>query len=190
MKLVDRFLEGVAADEPHGVIRPAVGVAAQAVDRNDARVLQSPGDLGLKHEPLPAGRIIGMAVVDLLQRHLAVQLGVQGDEDGAESALGMGAEDAEPLPVGGGRADGIAPVRSDSLPRTVASGAEPTVPWVASRSGPPRSTLSGVGSGCQGGEAVAGVAAKDLDMQAGDGLDGGAAGASRCARSIKWSARG
>ena len=49
-----------------------------------------------------------MAVEDLLQRHLAVQLGVEGDEDRAQAAPGVGPQDAEPLAVGRGGADGVA----------------------------------------------------------------------------------
>ena len=37
VEALDRLLEAVAADEPHGVVRPAVAVGAQAVDRDDAR---------------------------------------------------------------------------------------------------------------------------------------------------------
>jgi len=44
----ERLLEAVAADEAHGVIGPAVGVGAQAVDRHDAGVLQSASDFGLE----------------------------------------------------------------------------------------------------------------------------------------------
>ena len=47
-----------------------------------------------------------MMVEDLFQRDLSVQLGIQGHEDGAQAAAGMRAQDAEPLAVGGGRADG------------------------------------------------------------------------------------
>ena len=61
VKLLDGLLEGLALDEPHGVIRAAVGVAAQAVDRDDARVLQPAGDLGLAHEPRPVFRVVGVA---------------------------------------------------------------------------------------------------------------------------------
>ena len=107
MEALDGLLEAVAADEPHGVVGPAVGVGAQAVDRDDARVLQPAGDLGLEQEPLAADRVVGVVVEDLLERHLAVQLGVEGDEDGAQAAPGVGPEDAEPLAVGGGRADGV-----------------------------------------------------------------------------------
>ena len=105
---LDRLLEAVAADEPHGVVGPAVAVGAQAVDRDDPGVLQPAGDLGLEQEPLAAGRVVGVVVEDLLERHLAVQLGVERDEDGPQAAPGVGAEDAEPLAVGGGRADGVA----------------------------------------------------------------------------------
>jgi hypothetical protein len=62
-------------------------------------MLQSAGDLGLQQEPLAAGRVVGVIVEDLLQRHLAMQLGVQRHEDGTESASGVGAEHPKPLAV-------------------------------------------------------------------------------------------
>ena len=55
-------------------------VGAQTVDRHDARVLQAAGDLRLDQEPRAADGIVGMAVEDLLEGHLAVQLGVERDE--------------------------------------------------------------------------------------------------------------
>ena len=87
----DGVLEAVAPDEPHGVVRPAVVVGAQAVDRDDPGVLQPAGDLGLDEEPGPAGRVVGVAVVDLLEGDLAVQLLVEGDEDVAQAAPWRGA---------------------------------------------------------------------------------------------------
>ena len=60
VEALDGLLEAVALDEPHGVIGAAVGVGAQAVDRHDARVLQSAGDLGLGDEPLAADRVVGV----------------------------------------------------------------------------------------------------------------------------------
>ncbi len=99
VEVFDGFFEAVAADEPHGVIGPAVTVGPEAVDRDDPGMLQSAGDLGLQQEPLAAGRVVGVIVEDLLQRHLAMQLGVQRHEDGTESASGVGAEDPKPLAV-------------------------------------------------------------------------------------------
>ena len=104
---VDGLLERIALDEPHRVVRTAVGVGAQAVDGDDAGVLEPAGDLGLGDEPLPADGVVGVLLEDLLERHLAVQLAVERHEDGAQAASGMRPEDAEPLSVGGGRADGI-----------------------------------------------------------------------------------
>ena len=99
MELVDGLLERVAADEPHGVVGPAVAVGAQAVDRHDAGVLESAGDLGLQQEALAANRVVGVTVEDLLERDLAVQLVIERHEDGAQAAPGMGPQDAEPLAV-------------------------------------------------------------------------------------------
>jgi hypothetical protein len=47
MVLPDSFLEAVALDEPHGVVRAAVSVTPQAEDRHDSRMFQPAGDLGL-----------------------------------------------------------------------------------------------------------------------------------------------
>src|SRR5262249_58177411 len=59
---VDRLLQTVAADEPHRVVGPAVGMGAQAVHRHDTGMFQPAGDLGLDEEALAAGRVVGLAV--------------------------------------------------------------------------------------------------------------------------------
>ena len=41
MELVDRFLEAVAADEPHGAIRAAVGKRAESVYGDDSHGQES-----------------------------------------------------------------------------------------------------------------------------------------------------
>jgi hypothetical protein len=46
-------------------------------------VLESAGDLGLEQEPTAAGRVVGVAEEDLLEGDLAIELGVERDEDGA-----------------------------------------------------------------------------------------------------------
>ena len=51
----DGVLEAVALDEAHGVKRPAVGVAAQAVDRHDTGMLQPAGDLRLQQKARLSG---------------------------------------------------------------------------------------------------------------------------------------
>ena len=49
-------------------------------------MLQAAGDLRLEEEPRPAPGVVGVAVLDLLQGDLAVQLLVVGDEDLAQAA--------------------------------------------------------------------------------------------------------
>ena len=105
MEAVDGLLEGITPDESHGVIGPATGVGSQAVDRHDSGMLQAARDLGFEQESLAADGVVGVGVEDLLQRHLAVQLAVEGHEDDTEATPGMRAQDVEPLTVGGGRAD-------------------------------------------------------------------------------------
>jgi hypothetical protein len=106
VEVVDRLLETVAPDEPHGVIGAAFAVGAQAVHGHDAGVLQAAGDLGLDDEPLTTGRIVCVMVLDLLQGDLAVQLGVERHEHGAQAAACVGPQDEESLAVAGGAADG------------------------------------------------------------------------------------
>jgi hypothetical protein len=62
-------------NEAHREAGPAAVVGSQPVDGDDARVLQPASDLGLEQEPPLAGRVVVMSLQDLLQRHLAVQLG-------------------------------------------------------------------------------------------------------------------
>ena len=70
----DRRLQAVSANEPHRVIGPAVLVLSQPVDRDDPGVLQAAGHLGLEHEPLAVLGVVGMALEDLLEGDLAMQL--------------------------------------------------------------------------------------------------------------------
>ena len=105
LEMLDRLLEAVALDEPHGVVRAAAAVGAQTVNRHDPGVLQPAGDLRLGDEPLPAHRVVGVLLEDLLQRHLAVQLAVERHEHLAEPAPRVRPEQAEPLAIAGRPAD-------------------------------------------------------------------------------------
>ena len=167
VEAVDGLLEAVAPDEPHGVVGPAVGVGAQAVDRDDPRVLQPAGDLGLEQEPLAAGRVVGVLVEDLLQRHLAVQLGVERHEDGPQAAPGVGPQDAEPLAVGGGRARRRSWRCGRSASPSCSAEPEPTWASVAVELGvpEPREALAGGAADADRGEAPLGVAAVLLEVQ-------------------------
>ena len=101
VEAVGGLLEAVAPDEPHRVVRPPVGVRPQAVDRDDPGVLQAAGDLCLDQEAGAARRVVGVLIEDLLQRHLAVEFGVDRHEDGPQTAAGVGPKDPEPTAVGG-----------------------------------------------------------------------------------------
>jgi hypothetical protein len=59
-------------------------------------VLQTPGDLGLDEEAGAAGRVVGVAHLDLLQSHLAVQLGVLGHEHLSQPTAVVEPQGAEP----------------------------------------------------------------------------------------------
>ena len=64
-------------------------------------MLQPAGDLRFQHEARPALRVIGMPVLDFLQRHLAVQLLIERHGDLAQPALGVRPQDAETQAAGG-----------------------------------------------------------------------------------------
>ena len=100
MEGLDRSFEVFALDEPHRIERPAPVVSTQAVDRNDTRVLQPPGDLHLQQEPLAKFRVVGEPVLKLLQGHLPVQLQIERDADPPDPAIGMVAQHAKPWIMG------------------------------------------------------------------------------------------
>ena len=97
VELPDRRRQAFAADEPHRVIRTPGRVAAQAVDRDDPRVLQLPGDLGLQDEPRALVLPPREPVLDDLQRHLALQLAVPRHPDLPDPSLGVQPDRLEPL---------------------------------------------------------------------------------------------
>src|SRR5262249_29341908 len=107
MELLDGLLERIAANETHGVVRPAVAVGTEPIHGHNARMLQSPGNLGFKQKPLPAHGIVRVVVQDLLEGHLAVQLAVECDEYRPQATLGVGPQNAESLPVRCGRTDRV-----------------------------------------------------------------------------------
>ena len=100
VKAFDGLLEAVAADEAHGVVRPAIGILAEGVDRHDAGMFQTAGDLRLAHKAGTTFGVICVPRLDLFQRHLAVQLAVAGHEDLAQPPAGMGPQNLETRPVG------------------------------------------------------------------------------------------
>jgi hypothetical protein len=116
---------------------------------------------------------------DLLQGDFAMQFGVECHEDGAETAAGMGAEDAEPLTVGGGRAHrdagGAVGVIVIGAGRRMgqADASEGRLDLRVAQVG--QALARGPGGG-DGGEALLRVAGVSLDVQGGQGLDGGSLG--------------
>ena len=113
MKLADRFFEADPPDESHRIKRAAVDVFAQPVDGDNPRVLEPARDFGFQREPGAAIGVVGAFGLDLLQRHLALELRIEGHRDLADAPLGMGPEDPEPLPLGGGFPEGLLGVRID-----------------------------------------------------------------------------
>jgi hypothetical protein len=70
-------------------------------------MLEPAGDLGFDQEPAAARRVIGVAVEDLLESDLAVQLAIQRHEHRSQPAPGVRLQDAEALAAGRGGADGV-----------------------------------------------------------------------------------
>ena len=120
-----------------------------------------------------------MAVEDLLEGHLAMQLRIQCHEDGAQAAPGMGPEDAEPLPVGGRRADGEAGgavgVIFIEVSRRMRH-AEVAERRTEVRVAQVGQAVADRPAGGDGGEALSHIAAVGLDVHGRQGLDGGPLG--------------
>ena len=92
----DRLLQGVALDEAHRIVWPAVVVGAEAVHRNNARMLQAASDLGFQHEPAARVLVHGVLRQNLLEGHFAVEFLILGQEHLAQSPLGVRADDPKP----------------------------------------------------------------------------------------------
>ncbi len=107
METIDRLLEAIALDEAHGVVEATIGVGPEPINRDDARVLEPTGDLGLEQKPLAADRIVGVLVEYLLDGDLAMQLAIERDEYRPQPAPGMRPKDPKPLAIAGRLADGI-----------------------------------------------------------------------------------
>src|SRR5262249_51141754 len=103
----DGVLEAIALDKAHGVEGSAVGVAAQAVDGHDARMLQLAGDLRLQKEARPALRLGGVPRLDLLQGDLAMEFLVTGYENLAQATPSVRPQDAKAGDGSGGTADDL-----------------------------------------------------------------------------------
>src|SRR5262249_18096180 len=93
VKLLDGFLEALPANEADPLIRPAVVVPSEPVPRHKAGMLEPAGDFGFENEAPPAAGVVSALGLDLLQRYLAVKLGVLRHVDFAESAMRVGAQD-------------------------------------------------------------------------------------------------
>ena len=68
-------------------------------------MLESAGDFGFCDEAFAADRVVSVLSEDLLQRHLAVQLDIQGHEHLAKARPAHAAADTEPLAIAGGRTE-------------------------------------------------------------------------------------
>ena len=90
VEAVDGLFERIAFDQTHRVVRSAVAVGSEAVDRDDTRMLQPAGDFGFQHKARAASRIVGVTLENLLERDLAIQLGVERNEDDSQTPRACG----------------------------------------------------------------------------------------------------
>ena len=115
-----------------------------------------------------------MLVEDLFERDLAVQLGVEGDEDGAQAALGVGSEDVKPPAVAGGRADGergrAVAVAVVVLPGRLGSGADAGENGIEVRLADHREALAGRAAGGDDGQAPLGIAVVAAEVGGGQAV--------------------
>ena len=105
------LLQALAADEPHGVERPAVIVGPQTVNGHDPGMLEPPGNLGFDQEAGPAGRVIGMLRLDLLEGDLAVELAIQSHKHHPDATSCVVPQQVEAAPLRGCLAQAEAPIK-------------------------------------------------------------------------------
>ncbi len=109
VRLQSRFaaqqpLEIGALHVPHRDVQDAVGLA-RVVDRDDVRVVEAGGDLGLADEALPERVIIGELGTEDLQRDLAAQPDVLGQVDDRHPTAADHPHHAMPRELGSRPAD-------------------------------------------------------------------------------------
>ena len=78
-------LEVASVDEPHRQVQPAVGLAG-VVDRDDVRVLERGGQLGLSEEACPEAIVLRQLGGHELERERALQAHVVRPVDDAHAA--------------------------------------------------------------------------------------------------------
>ena len=110
---VDQRLQALAVDEFHAEVmhRPAAArlgrlrhVAAEVVDLHDVVMHELPGRIRLAHEPPHERRAGRQSRRENLQRHVAAERGLGGEEDRAHAALAeLALELVNAQPVAGGR---------------------------------------------------------------------------------------
>ena len=169
----DGVLEVVPLDEPHGIKGPAVGVGAQAVDRDDPRMLEPAGDLGFSQEAGPAVRVVSVSVADLLQGHVAVQLLVTGDVNGPQAACPVEPQDAEPHAGGRGGAGRAGTLARGVLDRMLVRPGGAGEVGLQLGVGDLLQILAGRTERAECGQALSGVAAVPLEVLADQGLEEG-----------------
>jgi hypothetical protein len=87
VKALDGLLEVVAPNEAHDVEEPAVRIVPQAVDGHNSRMFQPAGDCRLQLEACPAGWIMGVPILDLLEGNLATQFIIRRYRDLSDNAF-------------------------------------------------------------------------------------------------------
>ena len=89
VQAADGGLQGLAPDEPHDVVGPAVRTFAHPVDRDDPGVLEPAGDFGLTFEAGPVLEVVGPSVLDLLDGDVPMDFPVVSQADDAQAPLGV-----------------------------------------------------------------------------------------------------
>ena len=90
MKLGDRVAQVLPSQKAHRVERLIVFLApGQLVHRNDVGMFELAGDLRFLEEPAPRFRIGDGRGLDFLECDIAIEIGVVGDPDLAQTPFGM-----------------------------------------------------------------------------------------------------
>ena len=76
VKPADGRRETLSLDETHRIERAAFGVAPQAINRNDARMLEIARDLRLEHKPGSLAFTLGKLGLNLLDGHVTLEFSV------------------------------------------------------------------------------------------------------------------
>ena len=87
--MLDSRAKVVTFDKPHRIKRTPVCVLPESIHGNNSRMFKSTGDSSFRLKSLLQFTLIGTFLADFLQRNVAIEFHIFGNEDIADATRGV-----------------------------------------------------------------------------------------------------